>query len=73
MDNLITDTAAPLDGKIYFFFDEIQNVSQWEKSVNACKLEYDCDIFITGSNPKLLSNEISTYLTGRYITIELPG
>ena len=53
--------------KVVFFFDEIQEVSQWEKCINSLRLDYDCDIYITGSNAKLLSGELATYLAGRYV------
>lgn len=55
------------DGKVYLFFDEIQEVSEWEKCINSFRVEFDCDIYITGSNAKLLSGEIATYLAGRYV------
>jgi len=53
--------------KIYLFFDEIQEVEGWEKCVNSFRVEFDCDIYITGSNAKLLSGELATYLAGRYV------
>ena len=56
--------------KQYLFFDEIQHVQQFEKAINSFRVSFDCSIFITGSNSKLLSTEISTLLTGR--TIEFP-
>ena len=56
-----------LQGKIYIFFDEIQEVQDWEKCVNSLRVALDCDIYITGSNAKLLSGELSTYLAGRYV------
>jgi len=60
--------AAPIKGrKIYFFFDEIQEVERWERCVNSLRVEMDCDIYITGSNAKLLSGELVTYLAGRYV------
>lgn len=60
--------AAPIKGrKIYFFFDEIQEVERWERCVNSLRVEMDCDIYITGSNAKLLSGELATYLAGRYV------
>ena len=59
--------AASIKGKIYFFFDEIQEVERWERCVNSLRVEMDCDIYITGSNAKLLSGELATYLTGRYV------
>ena len=53
------------------FFDEIQQVQGWEKSINVYRVSIDCDIYITGSNSKLLSGELATLLTGRYITINV--
>ena len=57
------------DKKYYFLLDELQEISGWEKVVNTLMEEHNTDIYITGSNSKLMSSEISTYLTGRYITI----
>ena len=59
--------AAALQGKVYLFFDEIQEVKNWEKCVNSLRVALDCDIYITGSNAKLLSGELATYLGGRYV------
>lgn len=56
-----------LTGKAYLFFDEIQEVAEWERCINSCRVEFDCDIYITGSNAKLLSGELATYLAGRYV------
>lgn len=56
-----------LSGKIYLFFDEIQEVEHWEKCINSFRLELNCDIYITGSNAKLLSGELATVLGGRYV------
>ena len=56
-----------IQGKAYLFLDEIQEVSDWEKCVNSLRVDYDCDIYITGSNAKLLSGELATYLGGRYV------
>jgi len=53
----------------YIFLDEIQEVNNWEKAVNALMEDKHCDIYVTGSNSKLLSSEISTYLSGRYVQI----
>lgn len=55
------------EGRIYLFFDEIQEVENWEKCINSCRVDFDCDIYITGSNAKLLSGELATYLAGRYV------
>ena len=59
------------DKKTYVFFDEIQRIEGWEKSVNALMISYDSDIYITGSNAYLLSSELSTYLSGRYVEIKM--
>lgn len=56
-----------INGKIYLFFDEIQEVENWEKCINSLRVELDCDIYITGSNARLLSGELATYLAGRYV------
>ena len=56
-------------GTCYLLLDEIQEISGWEKAVNSLLEGTDADIYITGSNSKLMSGEISTYLTGRYISI----
>lgn len=59
--------ASSISGKVYLFFDEIQEVEAWEKCINSFRVELDCDIYITGSNAKLLSGELATYLAGRYV------
>lgn len=71
LDQLILNLTKDLEGKIYLLFDEIQLVQSWEKSINAYRVSLDCDIYITGSNSKLLSNELATLLAGRYIKINL--
>ena len=63
----ITARAAKIEGKVYLFFDEIQEVKDWEKCINSFRVSLDCDIYITGSNAKLLSGELATYLGGRYV------
>jgi predicted AAA+ superfamily ATPase len=63
----ITQKAADIDGKVYLFFDEIQEVKDWEKCINSFRVSLNCDIYITGSNAKLLSGELATYLGGRYV------
>ncbi len=57
------------DGRYYLLLDEVQEIDGWEKAVNSLLENTDTDIYITGSNSKLMSSEISTYLTGRYIFI----
>lgn len=57
------------DKRYYFLLDEIQEIKGWEKAVNSLLEGMNADIYVTGSNSKLMSSEISTYLTGRYISI----
>ena len=59
------------DEKIYLLLDEIQSVSSWEKAINSFKVDFNMDIYITGSNAYLLSSELSTLLSGRYIEIKM--
>lgn len=54
--------------KFYLFFDEIQEVQGWEKAVNSLRVKFQADIYITGSNSRLLSGELSTYIAGRYVS-----
>ena len=56
-------------GRHYLFLDELQEIKGWEKVVNSLMEDFDVDIYVTGSNSKLMSSEISTYLTGRYVLI----
>ena len=65
----ILKKASEIKKKCYIFLDEIQEVKDWEKCINSLRVneEYDFDIYITGSNAKLLSGELSTYLAGRYV------
>ena len=58
-------------GRTYFFFDEVQEIDGWEKVVNSLASDYDVDIYVTGSNSRMMSSEIATYLTGRYITFRI--
>lgn len=58
-------------GRTYIFIDEVQKIEGWENAVNAMRVDFDCDIYITGSNAKLLSSELSTYLSGRYVEIKM--
>lgn len=57
--------------KTYLFLDEIQEVKDWEKVVNSLMTDYNVDIYVTGSNSHMMSSEISTYLTGRYISFRI--
>lgn len=67
LHNEILRRADFATGRKYIFFDEIQEVKGWEKCINSLRLDIDCDIYITGSNAKLLSGELATYLSGRYV------
>lgn len=58
-------------GKYYLLFDEIQVVKDWQRAVESFRLDFECDIYITGSNSHLLSGEFGTYLTGRFVEIKL--
>lgn len=58
-------------GGIYLFLDEVQEISGWEKVVNSFLGKYDVDIYVTGSNSRMMSSEIATYLTGRYVFFQV--
>ena len=59
------------DGKTYLFLDEIQEIRGWEKVINSLASDFDVDIYVTGSNSRMMSSEISTYLTGRYVSFRI--
>lgn len=59
------------NGKTYLFLDEIQEIEGWEKVINSIASDYDVDLYVTGSNSRMMSSEISTYLTGRYISFRI--
>ncbi len=59
------------NGKTYLFLDEIQEINGWEKVVNSLASDFDVDIYVTGSNSRMMSSEIATYLTGRYISFRI--
>lgn len=61
----------PDSGRAYLFFDEIQRVVNWQDAVNSFRVDFDCDIYLTGSNAYLLSSEYATYLAGRYVEIRM--
>lgn len=66
----LKDRISP-NGRTYFFLDELQEVSGWEKVVNSLASDYDVDIYVTGSNSRMMSSELATYLTGRYVTFRI--
>ena len=71
LNNFIFNETQNVEGKIYLFFDEIQLIKDWQKSINAYRIDLDADIYITGSNSEILSGELATLLSGRYIKIEM--
>lgn len=66
--DFVIGKSRELNGKrLYLFFDEIQEVSEWQKVVNSFSVDIDCDIYITSSNSNILSGELATYIAGRYV------
>ncbi len=61
----------PTTKRVYLFFDELQRIERWEDAINSLRVDFECDIYITGSNSYLLSSEYSTYLSGRYVEIKI--
>ena len=61
----------PKDKKAYLFFDEIQRIEQWQDAINSFRVDFACDIYVTGSNAYLLSGEYATYLAGRSVEIKM--
>ena len=59
--------------RMYFFFDEVQRVPDWEDAVNSFRVDFNCDIYVTGSNAYMLSSEYATYLSGRCVEIKTKG
>ena len=66
----VKDRVVP-GKRMYLFFDELQRIEAWEDAVNAFRVDFDCDIYVTGSNAYLLSSEYSTYLSGRCVEIKM--
>ena len=64
-------TRMPDDKKTYLFFDEIQRIGDWQDAINSFRVDFDCDIYVTGSNAYLLSSEYATYLAGRCVEIKM--
>ena len=67
---VIKEKISP-NGKTYFFLDEVQEIKGWEKVINSLATDYDADLYVTGSNSRMMSSEISTYLTGRYVSFRI--
>lgn len=70
---MYTELKGRIDsnGKTYFFLDEMQEIKGWEKVVNSLASDFDVDLYVTGSNSRMMSSEISTYLTGRYVSFRI--
>lgn len=66
----LKERLSPL-GRTYIFLDEVQEVDGWERVVNSLASDFDVDLYITGSNSRMMSSEISTYLTGRYVSFRI--
>ena len=71
LNDYVFEKCGNIKGKVYLFFDEIQLVEDWQKSINAYRIDLDADIYITGSNSQILSGELATLLSGRYIKIDM--
>ena len=67
LEDILANKLDPIEGDKYLFIDEIQNVKDFEEVINAFREDDNCSIFITGSNAYLLSGELATKLTGRYL------
>ena len=67
----ISNVVKSAKEKYYILLDEIQEVEHWEKAVNSFMVDWDVDIYVTGSNSRMLSSELSTYLAGRYVDFHI--
>ncbi len=69
--SFIKNFSESISSKTYLFLDEIQELKGWETIINSCLIDFDVDIYITGSNAKMLSGELATYLSGRYVEFKI--
>lgn len=67
----VLDPLMPKNHHFYLLLDEIQNVTGWQRVINGIRVSFDCDITVTGSNAKMLSGELATLLSGRYVEIPI--
>ena len=67
----ILEQSKKILGKVYILLDEIQEVTGWEQVINSFRVDFDCDIYVTGSNARLMSGELATLLAGRYVEIRI--
>ena len=71
LNELVENKAKSVKGNLYLFLDEVQKLDKWELTVNSLRLKKNIDIYITGSNAYMLSSQLSTYLSGRYVEIKM--
>ena len=71
LNDFIKDKLSSTEGKLYILLDEIQKIDKWELAVNSLRLDSRTDMYITGSNAYMLSSQLSTYLSGRYVEIKM--
>lgn len=67
----VAERAKKATGKVYLFLDEIQHVKEWHSVLPSFRIDFDCDIYVTGSNSKLLSGELATHMAGRYVSFHV--
>ena len=67
----VTERVKQAKGRVYLFFDEIQHVEEWHSVIASFRIDFDCDIYVTGSNSKLLSGELATNMAGRYVSFHV--
>ena len=67
----VTECAEKAEGKVYLFLDEIQHAAEWHSVLPSFRVDFDCDIYVTGSNSKLLSGELATHMAGRYVSFHV--
>ena len=71
LDEIVLEFINKQENKVYLFFDEIQKIPEWQDAINSFRVDFECDIYITGSNAFLLSSEYATYLAGRSVEIKV--
>ena len=71
LNDWVKEKAKNIKDKTYLFLDEIQEVNNWERVIDSLRISLNIDIYITGSNAKLLSSELATYLAGRYVQFDI--
>lgn len=71
LDNIVYELSENKNGKIYMFFDEIHKVDNWEEAINSYRVDFDSDIYVTGSYARVLGGINRTVLSGRYITVKI--